>query len=604
MRRSKPVVGEIELDLGNYELRRQGRRIKLAKKPMELLIFLVSRRQQLVSRREIVDKLWRSDLFIDAESNINNIVRRIRTALGEDAAKPDFLETVIGKGYRFIGPVRVIDARYSPSDFEKLGVARAVGPQKASEFSERSSLAILPLMLLGKATDDQGVCLGFADALAVRLGNLPGVDVLPVSAVLNVSAADAAPAETASRLGVRFIVYGGIQMSKGIWRLSMEMFDTHLQSVCFTRKRDLDLDRLSNLEGEIAKQIAMALNRPLRPTAVHRSPRYSKDAMAYAEFMRGYKLSSSGNPETLDEATRHLINAVTRDPAFSLAHAALSVVCAIRHFEVEPASTWLEKAEFHCGRALDLDPDLPEGHVASAFLLWGPSKNFQHLEAIAELKRALALQANQPQAYNRLGTILAHIGLLDHAREMYERGRPFHPNKAVSRSIVQVFVWNQEYDLAREEIRAWRAENPGNKYPVYFAPQLAMMTGDWKEAKTLLDEAVQLLPEEPLIGSLLGVFYALTGKDGKALDCLTKACAIPKSFGHAHHSYYQFACILALLGRREAAFEWLQRSVSNGFACWPFFLEDPCLKNLRELPAFEVLVSSLQAKYPDHLGLL
>jgi len=112
------------------------------------------------------------------------------------------------------------------------------------------------------------------------------------------------------------------------------------------------------------------------------------------------------------------------------------------------------------------------------------------------------------------------------------------------------------------------------------------------------------LPEEPLIGSLLGVFYALTGKDGKALDCLTKACAIPKSFGHAHHSYYQFACILALLGRREAAFEWLQRSVSNGFACWPFFLEDPCLKNLRELPAFEVLVSSLQAKYPDHLGLL
>ena len=279
-------------------------------------------------------------------------------------------------------------------------------------------------------------------------------------------------------------------------------------------------------------------------------------------------------------------------------------MCATRHFELDPASAWLEKAEFHCRRALELDPDLPEGHVASAFLLWGPSKNFQHLEAIAELKRALALQNNQPHAYNRLGTILAHIGLLDHAREMYERGRPFHPRKAVSHSIVQVYIWNREYDLAREEIQAWRAENPGNKYPVYFAPQPAMMTGDWKEAKILLDEAVQLLPEEPLIISLQGVFYALTGKDGKALDCLTKACASPKSFGHAHHSYYQFACILALLGRREAAFEWLERSVSTGFACWPFFLKDPCLKNLRDLPAFEVLVSSLQAKYPDHLGLL
>jgi len=158
--------------------------------------------------------------------------------------------------------------------------------------------------------------------------------------------------------------------------------------------------------------------------------------------------------------------------------------------------------------------------------------------------------------------------------------------------------------LARAEIKAWRAENPDNKYSVYYAAQVAMLTGDLIEAKTLLDEAVQLLPEEPLIVSLRGVCYALTGIAGKALDCLTTAGASPKSFGHAHHSYYQMACILALLGRREAAFEWLERSVSNGFACWPFFLKDPYLKNLRELPGFEVLVSSLQAKYPDHLGLL
>jgi hypothetical protein len=96
----------------------------------------------------------------------------------------------------------------------------------------------------------------------------------------------------------------------------------------------------------------------------------------------------------------------------------------------------------------------------------------------------------------------------------------------------------------------------------------------------------------------------LTGKEGKALDCLTTACASPKSFGHAHHSYYQIACILALLGRREAAFEWLERSVSSGFACWPFFLKDPYLENLRDLAGFDVLVGSLQAKYPDHLGVL
>lgn len=602
MRRTKPAINEIELDLGRYELRRLGRRVKLEKKPMELLILLVGRRDQLVSRKEIVAKLWRSDLFVDTELNINNIVRKIRTALGDDFTKPRFLETVVGKGYRFIGPVRVVDARYPQSEFGS-GAMRAVSPEKAGGWSERSSLAVLPLIFLGNATDDHGISLGFADALATRLGNLPDLDVLPISAVMNVPA-DAAASDTASRLGVRFVVRGAIRMSKGVWRLSMEMFDTQTQSACFTRKRDLDVSRRADLEDEIAKQIAVSLNRPLGPAAVQRRPRYSKDPMAYAEFIQGYRLSSSGDSALLDEAAQHLTNAVTRDPAFSLAHAALSFVCATRHFELDPASAWLEKAEFHCRRALELDPNLPEGHVASAFLLWGSSKNFQHLEAINELKQALALQNNLPHAYNRLGTILAHIGLLDHAREMYERARPFHPTKAVSHSIVQVYVWNREYDLARGEIQAWRAENPGSKYPIYFAPQLAMMTEDWKEARILMDEAVQLLPEEPLIVSLQGVFYALTGKEGKALDCVTKACASPKSFGHTHHSHYQIACILAMLGQREAAFEWLERSVSSGFACWPFFLKDPWLKNLRELPEFEVLVSSLQGKYPDHLGLL
>jgi DNA-binding winged helix-turn-helix (wHTH) protein/tetratricopeptide (TPR) repeat protein len=599
MRAAKRAIDQVELDLGRYELRRFGRRVKLEKKPMELLIFLVGRRDQMVSREDIVKKLWRSNLFIDTERNLNNIVRKIRTALGDDSAKPRFLETVVGKGYRFIGPLRVIHAQHPRPD-PGHDPGRAVGMGNASE---RSSLAVLPLLLLGKTTDDHGLCLGFADALVSHLGNLRGVDVLPTSAVLDLPA-EASPAEVASRLGIRFVVHGAIQSSKGTWHLSLEMFDTHLQAAFLTRKCDLDMDRLSDLEIDIARQIAGALNRPLGPALVQQRPRYSRDPLAYAEFMRGYRLGASADPATMEQSIHHLTSAVTRDPAFALAHATLSLACTTRHFEYDPASVWLEKAEFHCRRALEIDAELPEGHVARAFLLWGPSKNFQHLEAIGELKRALSLQNNLPHAYNRLGTILAHIGLLDHAREMYERGRLFHPQKAVSPSIVQVYIWNQQYDMAREAIEAWRAESPGNKYAIYFAPQPAMMTGDWNEAKVLVDEALQLLPEDPIVISMYGVYYALTGKHEQALDCMIRACASPKSFGHAHHTYYQIACILALAGKRETAFEWLERSVSTGFACWPFFLKDHCLQSLRGLPEFELLVSSLQGKYPDHLGLL
>jgi DNA-binding winged helix-turn-helix (wHTH) protein/tetratricopeptide (TPR) repeat protein len=599
MQATKKAVGEVELDLGRYELRRSGRRVKLETKPMELLIFLVGRRDQMVSREEAVKKLWRSSLFIDTERNLNNIIRKIRTALGDDSGKPLFLETVVGKGYRFIGPVRVIDAQHPRSDFGR-GISWAFGPENAGE---RSSLAVLPLQLAGKATDDHGLSLGFADALVARLGNLRDVDVLPTSAVLDLPL-DLSPAEIAARLGIRFLVHGAIQSSKGQWHLSLEMFDTQLQAPCLTKKCELDMRRLSEIESDIARQIAGALNRPLGPVRVQQRPRYSRDPLAYAEYMRGDRLSATGDPATMEKAMHHLTSAVTRDPAFALAHATLSLVCATRHFEYDPASVWLEKAEFHCRRALESDSELPEGHVARAFLLWGPSKNFQHLEAITELKRAIALQNNLPHAYNRLGTILAHIGLLDHARAMYERGSQFHPGKAVSPSIVQLHIWNQEYDAAREAIQAWRAESPGNKYAIYFAPYPAMMTGQWPEAGELLNEALELLPEDPIVVSLQGVFFALMGKHELALNCMIHACASPKSYGHAHHTYYQIACILALAGKRQPAFEWLERSDSTGFACWPFFLKDHCLKNLHGLPEFELLVSALQAKYPDHLGLL
>jgi DNA-binding winged helix-turn-helix (wHTH) protein/tetratricopeptide (TPR) repeat protein len=595
-------IAEIELDLGRYELRRGGRRVKLEKKPMEFLIFLVRRRGQLVSRQDIVTRLWHSDLFIDTERNINNLVRKIRAALGDHAAQPRFVETVVGKGYRFIGPVRVISPLYPRADLPEEAGGKPPASGNLAWADERSSLAVLPLRLLGDTNDDQGLCLGFADALVARLANLEGVDVLPTSTILRVPGATIS--ESAARLGVRFVMHGAMQTAKAESRLSVELFDSHSQSSCFARKFAFDLQHPFEPIDHIATCTARALQRPLHEPVPQSRARHSRDPLAYAEFIQGYRRSSSGDPTMLEEAAQYLMNAVARDPAFALAHGILSFVCAKHHFEVDPRRSWLEKAEFHCQRALELDAALPEGHVAKAFLLWGPSRNFQHVEAIAELKRALALQKNLPHAYNRLGTILAHIGLLDHARSMFERGRPFDPKKKISHSVTQVYLWNGEYELARLELERWRAENPANKYALYFAPQPAILSGEWDEAKALLAEATRQVADEPMIITLQGVMHASLGESARALECMNRACTNPKSFGHAHHTYYQIACILSLLNRPDAALEWLERSIDTGFACWPFFLKDPSLKNLRRHTQFELLVSSLQAKYPDHLGLL
>jgi DNA-binding winged helix-turn-helix (wHTH) protein len=480
MRAHKAAPGDLELDLGRYELRRFGHRVRLEKKPMELLIFLVSRREQLVSREDIAAKLWQSDLFVDTERNINNIVRKIRTALGDSSSKPRFLETVVGKGYRFVGPLRVIHAAYPGSDLRRSERREGPEPNRAAWWANRSSLAVLPLALRGEIKDDKGLCLGFADALVSRLGNMQDVDVLPTSSVLDLSSS-ATPGEAAAQLGVRFLVHGAIQLSQTQSRLTLEMLDASLQRTCFARTCEFDPARLFDLKDEIAIRIARTLNRPLRGHAVQSHTRYSKDPLAYAEFMHGYRRSSSGDPKLLEEASQHLMNAVTRDPAFALAHAVLSFVCAARHFEFDPSRSWLEKAEFHCRRSLELDPRLPEAHVAKAFLLWGPSRNFQHVEAIAELRRALALQSNLPHAYNAWErsspTLVCWI-----MRAACTRWEELSiQRKAVSYSVAQVYLWGGEYELAREELQRWRTDNPASKYALYFAPQPAMLTGDWNK---------------------------------------------------------------------------------------------------------------------------
>ncbi len=98
---------EFELDVAAYELRRKGLPVRLERQPMDLLILLVERRQQLVQRSEIIQRLWGPDVFIDVETGVNTAVRKIRQVLGDPSDAPAFIETVPGKGYRFVAPVQM-----------------------------------------------------------------------------------------------------------------------------------------------------------------------------------------------------------------------------------------------------------------------------------------------------------------------------------------------------------------------------------------------------------------------------------------------------------------------------------------------------------------
>jgi DNA-binding winged helix-turn-helix (wHTH) protein len=115
--------GDFELDLTAYALRRAGERIKLEKIPMDVLILLVGAAGALVRRDEMQAALWGSNVFIEHDAAINTAVRKIRQALGDDAEKPRFVETVVGKGYRFIAPVehRIPDSSSRSAEISSAG---------------------------------------------------------------------------------------------------------------------------------------------------------------------------------------------------------------------------------------------------------------------------------------------------------------------------------------------------------------------------------------------------------------------------------------------------------------------------------------------------
>jgi DNA-binding winged helix-turn-helix (wHTH) protein len=93
---------EFELDFSRFQLARGGSAVKLEGLPLQLLMFLVENKGQLITREQIADALWGKDVFVDVEQGINTAIRKIRMALGDDAAQPHYLQTVVGRGYRFI----------------------------------------------------------------------------------------------------------------------------------------------------------------------------------------------------------------------------------------------------------------------------------------------------------------------------------------------------------------------------------------------------------------------------------------------------------------------------------------------------------------------
>jgi DNA-binding winged helix-turn-helix (wHTH) protein/tetratricopeptide (TPR) repeat protein len=586
---SAPVrFGKFELDLRTGELRLDGASLKLQAQPAKVLMLLVSRAGEVVTRQELARQGWGSETFVDFEQGLNFAIRQIRSALGDDADQPRFLETLPKRGYRFVALVNGA-ATFRAPEGESL-------TERWASSKPLTSIAVLPFVFLGEVEERKAFSLGFADALITMLGSLPDITAVPTSTILNY-AAGTDPAHTCRDLGVRHVLQGNVQKMGAHWRVSMHLFDGMTQKVTFSEKHDFEMENVFEVQDEIGRWVVESLQSRFSRAVPKSRDRYSRDPEAFDEFVSGLRESYSNRPEVLQSAVEHLSIAVERDPKFALAHATLSLVCMQMCSEFDPQHTWLERAEHHCRMALMLDPALPEGHSARAFILWSPAKNFQHADAIAALEQVLAVQPNNERAHNRMAAICLHIGRLQEARIAHEQAQRANP-RTRSNNLEFFYLYSGDFAHAEKAAERWiRDERGETRYALWFYPLPPLMTGDLDLAEHRLAEASKQLPAGPLIISLQGLLHARRNQPELALQCVRRALDFGRSFGHTHHTYYQIAGVYAILGETHKAMEWLERSVDAGFACWPFFRIDPHFENLRGEPEFKRLVADLEHKY-------
>jgi TolB-like protein/predicted Ser/Thr protein kinase len=509
--------------------------------------------------------------------------------VGDDLAA--IVQTLLRKNpaERYPHAEAVLEALATPAAAHESSTANRAIPKVLT------SVAVLPFVFLSEVQDSRALSLGFADALITILGNLEDVVVAPTSAILKY-AANTEPAQVCRDLGVRHTLQGTVQKLGSHWRVSVQLFDATTHKVTLSEKHDFDLDNAFEVQDEIGRRVVASLQSRFSPAVPKSRDRYSSDPEAYNEFMAGLRESYSDLQDTLRSAAEHLSSAVERDPEFALAHAWLANVSMQIHFYFPAHGAWLDKAELHCQRALALDPGLPEAHWARSAILWSPAKNFQHAEAIAALEQVLAVRPNFDRAHNRMAAICLHIGRFDEARIANEQATRSNPkNRAYN--LEYIHLYGGDFARAEEAAAALLRESPGNFFACGYGPQPPLMTGDLALAEQRLAAGLKLYPAEPLLLSLQGMLHARRKETAAALECVRKALDFPITVGHAHHTYYQVACVHAVLGETEKAMAWLERSVDTGNPCWPFFRLDPHLENLRHEPAFIRLVADLENKY-------
>lgn len=607
--------GLFEVHRPSGELWKQGLKVRLQEKPFQILLLLLERAGEVVTRDELRERLWTADTFVDFDRNLNKGITKLREALNDTANAPRYVETIPRRGYRFIMPVEAVNGSSSPSARSGTRIRAAwiagfisaglVGMwfglnifQKDTGLSGRvasreiASIAVLPLKNLSANSEQDFFADALTEQLITELSMIRELRVISRQSVMHFKNSEKSVPEIAKALKVDAILEGSVQREGSRVRINAQLIGLFPERHLWAGNFDRPITDLLELQSEIARAVAREIRITLTPEEESRlSNTRPVNPEAFELYLRGRYHWNQRNPKDLQKGLEYFEQALVKDPNYALAWLGLAESYVLMgSYEILPDREAFPKAKEAALKALEFDETLSEAYATLAAI----KDDFEWDLRGAETAYKHAIQLNPSYATARqwYAESLSCWGRTDEALEQIRRAKEVSPMTPIVHAVEsKILVQGRKYDQAIRQ-----AQEVIGKWPDL--PVTHFSLAEAYEQKGMYKEAL----------AEWQVWLTLTGKPGEKVMALRVAFEESGMSGVYHQLYLEDsgedekpfirAIVHTLSDDADQAFLWLEKAYKEhdpDFLCLP---GTPSLDSLRPDPRFQNLL--LRLNFPEN----
>lgn len=552
--------GPFRVDARERVLRRGEELVRLTPKVFDILEVLIQNSGCVLTKDELMKRVW-PDTMVE-ESNLARNVSTLRKALNERPDQCHYIETIPWRGYRFAAAVT-----------KSHDASRVI-----------DSIAVLPFINESSDSSAEYLSDGITDGLINKLSLLRNLKVMSRNSVFHCQARNGGTlpdAETVGReLGVLCVLTGRIRVAGEIVLVSVELIDATDNRQLWGAQYNRQFSDMATLQETISRQIANRLQ--LNMTGKDRerlSQPHTNNTEAYQLHLKGRYFWNKLTVEGVRKAIDMFEQAIEKDPGYALAYTGL-LDCHIYCNNPVEARKALAKA-------LELDPDLGEAHASSGFFKFIYDWDFSGCEK--ELKQAIELSPNYPQAHHWYAIYLAHAGRHGEAIDEAKRAQELDPlSTLMNQTLGNTLMLARDYDGAIDALQKTLELDSHFAAAHSVLGYVYTFKGMYAEALQQLARVAALAGGNPAIDAsikiLTALVYARCGQATEALQLVERVSRLPEA------SPYSIAGVYAALGEADQAFAFLNRAYQARSFQLVSLNVDPGLDGIRTDPRFDDLL--------------